>query len=180
MALPSPEVEKTPVEPEEISISTYRNYLLEMRWEYQKRATHYEGLLGRLDVAVEDKNLRVYCYELEEGFQMRVEEKGTVSFLTKKASGKTEPVGGVRISAVHYREKLEEVHQNCLNQVGQLENFLDVLGKALGNRDLRIKCYRTEDGVEMNTEEKDKIGFEPLEPPGPASTISLELFDLKG
>ena len=77
------------------------------------------------------------------------------------------------MSVFRYREKLETVHQNCLNQVGELENLLDGLGKALSNCDLRIKCYKTEDGVEMHPEEKGPLGFV-------LNSKSVEVLDPKG
>lgn len=162
MARSEEELEGQPeiIEPEEISVTAYRMYLLETRWSFQTKARDAEGLLGRLDVALEDLNLRVYLFETEEGVQMTIQEKGQL-VIQATPSPNPIPEGGKRISITRFREIMEGSHQEYLGQIFEVEGLLEALDKAIENREVRIRCFSTGDGVGMDTEEKGPMGFNP-------------------
>lgn len=146
------------VEPEEISATAYRMYLLETRWGFQTKLRDAEGLLGRLDVALEDRKLRVYLFESEEGVQMTTQEKDQLGFHRTQMPDPT-PEGGKRISATRFRNVMEGSRQGYLNQISQLESLLEALDDALKNREIRVRCFQTDDGAGMEIEEKGPMGF---------------------
>lgn len=146
------------VEPEEMSVTAYRMYLLETRWNLQTKVRNAEGLLGRLDVALEDRKLRVYLFETEKGVHIATQEKGQLSFPRAQASDPI-PEGGSRISQTRFIEILDGSRQKYLGQISEVEGLLEALDDALNNDEVRIHCFSTDDGVGMETEEKGPLGF---------------------
>lgn len=151
----NPEAEKREV----ISVSAYRSYLLETRWDYQLKCNSFDGLLGRLDVALDDDQMIVHCYETDDDVYMVTFEKGELGFLGKPPIIPEAPENSVPISINQYREVLEQGKENCESGINSIDNLLEALNKALENDDLRISCYRDPDGVGMHTEEKGRVEF---------------------
>ena len=168
MARPEEELKEQPEtdEPEngaggnetEITPTAYEMELRETRWGLLGKVRNAEGLLGRLDVALENRHLRVYLYETEKGVHLVTQEKGQLVFQRTQVPDPV-PEGGSMISKTRFVEVLEGSRQRYLRQIGEVEGMLDDLEKALKNQEVRVRCFRTDDGFGMETEEKGPLGF---------------------
>lgn len=147
------------VQKEEVSITAYQMGLREIRWNLLTKVRDVEGLLSRLDAVLENPNLRVYPFETDEGVQIITQEKDRLGFHGIRKQDPT-PEGGKRISITRFREVMENSREEYQNQISQLEGLLDALDTALENPEVRVSCFRTGDGFEMETEEKGPLGFE--------------------